>query len=64
MYECQRCGVTVNGLAAARKHAKQGHRTQRDAFQAGELHNLHLVGAEADYKDFQRVQMDALQWGK
>lgn len=46
MYECQRCGVTVNGLAAARKHAKQGHRTQRDAFQAGELHNLHLAGAK------------------
>ena len=40
MYECQTCGQTVNGLNAARKHAKQGHKTQREAFQAGQLHTL------------------------
>ena len=40
MYECQTCGETVTGLKAARKHAKQGHKTQREAFQAGQLHKL------------------------
>ena len=40
MYECQTCGQIVAGLNAARKHAKQGHKTQREAFQAGELHTL------------------------
>ena len=40
MYECQTCGETVMGVNAARKHAKQGHKTQREAFQAGQLHNL------------------------
>ena len=43
MYECQTCGQTVNGLNAARKHAKQGHKTQREAFQAGQLHKLTLI---------------------
>ena len=40
MYECQTCGQIVSGLNAARKHAKQGHKTQREAFQAGQLHTL------------------------
>lgn len=43
MYQCQTCGETVRGLSAARRHAKQGHRTQRDAYAAGELHALQLV---------------------
>ena len=30
------------GVNAARKHAKQGHKTQREAFQAGQLHKLTL----------------------
>lgn len=47
MYECQRCGVVVAGVKAARKHAKQGHKTQRDAYNAGELHSLALTNREA-----------------
>lgn len=43
MYRCSTCGETVANLAAARKHAKQGHKTQRDAFYAGELHALELI---------------------
>jgi hypothetical protein len=45
VYECKTpgCGETVKGLAAARRHAKQGHKTQRDAFHAGQLHSLELV---------------------
>lgn len=45
MYECKTagCGETVRGVAAARRHAKQGHRTQRDAFHAGQLHSLELI---------------------
>ena len=43
MFKCKRCGVTVQGLQAARKHARQGYRTQREAFQAGELHALERV---------------------
>ena len=46
MYECQTCGQTVTGLNAARKHAKQGHKTQREAFQAGQLHTLILTGTD------------------
>lgn len=42
IYDCQRCGEECVGIKAARKHAKQGHKTQRDAYMAGELHNLHL----------------------
>ena len=48
MYECQTCGQTVYGLNNARKHAKQGHRTQREAFQAGQLHTLILTRKETD----------------
>ena len=48
MYECQTCGQTVYGLKNARNHAKQGHRTQREAFQAGHLHTLILTGKETD----------------
>lgn len=43
MYQCKTCGAEVRGLPAARRHAKQGHRTQREAFYAGELHALELV---------------------
>lgn len=43
VFKCKRCGVTVQGLQAARKHARQGYRTQREAFQAGELHALERV---------------------
>jgi hypothetical protein len=43
MYQCKTCPESVRGLKEARKHAKQGHRTQRDAFYAGELHALELV---------------------
>lgn len=43
VYKCQTCGQTVQGYKAAQKHAKQGHKTQRDAFAAGQLHALHLV---------------------
>lgn len=43
MYQCKTCPELVKGLAAARKHAKQGHKTQRDAFYAGHLHSLELV---------------------
>lgn len=42
MYDCRTCGAEVKGLTAARKHAKQGHKTQREAYAAGELHSLHL----------------------
>lgn len=42
MYDCRTCGDEVKGLSAARKHAKQGHKTQREAYMAGELHSLHL----------------------
>lgn len=42
MYRCKTCGAQVRGLSAARKHAKQGHKTQRDAYYAGELHSLEL----------------------
>ena len=48
LYECQSCGETVAGLNAARKHAKQGHKTQREAFQAGQLHTLILTVKETD----------------
>lgn len=43
MYECKTCGVLAAGIKAARKHAKQGHKTQREAFYAGELHALELL---------------------
>lgn len=43
MYECQTCGALAVGINAARRHAKQGHKTQRDAFYAGALHSLTLV---------------------
>ena len=42
MYHCETCGADVAGLKAARKHAKQGHKTQREAFNARELHALTL----------------------
>lgn len=42
-YRCDTCGETVPKLAAARKHAKQGHKTQREAYYAGELHTLTLI---------------------
>lgn len=41
-YVCERCGERVEGIKAARKHAKQGYRTQREAFNAGQLHALTL----------------------
>lgn len=47
MYRCNTCQKVVPSLKAARKHALQGHRTQRDAFAAGKLHTLELVKAEA-----------------
>lgn len=42
MYRCNTCGETVVNLAAARKHAKQGYKTQRDSFNSGNLHTLEL----------------------
>lgn len=42
IYDCKTCGDEVKGLKDARKHAKQGHKTQRDASYAGELHSLTL----------------------
>jgi len=41
VYRCE-CGEEARGQAAARRHAKQGHKTQRDAYAAGELHTLTL----------------------
>jgi hypothetical protein len=45
MYRCTTpgCGEEVRGLAAARRHAKQGHKTQREAYYAGQLHSLELI---------------------
>ena len=45
-YECLTCGAAVYGVTAARKHAKQGRKTQREAFQGGQLHILELVVKE------------------
>lgn len=42
MYKCLTCGERVSGSSAARKHAKQGHKSQREAWYAGELHSLEL----------------------
>ena len=47
-YECLTCGKNVYGLTAARKHAKQGHKTQREAYEAGKLHILELIVKEAN----------------
>jgi hypothetical protein len=46
VYRCETCGETVRGLSAARKHAKQGFKTQREAFAAGRLHTLTLTGGK------------------
>lgn len=43
MYRCDTCGEEVKNLTAARKHAQQGYKTQREAFFAGKLHQLTLV---------------------
>lgn len=43
MYQCKTCPELVKGVTAARKHAKQGHKTQRDAYNAGQLHSLELA---------------------
>lgn len=48
MYRCKTCGEVVSGYAAANRHAKQGHKTQRAAWQAGELHSLELVAKVVD----------------
>lgn len=40
MYRCDTCGAEITGLAAARTHAKQGYKTQREAQAAGQLHTL------------------------
>lgn len=42
-YECKTCGEQVPDLKAARKHATQGYKTQREAFHNGALHSLELV---------------------
>ena len=46
-YHCTTCGVDVPNLKAARKHATQGFKTQRAAFEARQLHSLELK-PEAD----------------
>lgn len=43
VYQCQTCPERVAGVTAARTHARQGHKSQRAAFEAGQLHSLHLV---------------------
>lgn len=43
MYRCDTCDATTVNLAEARKHAKQGYKTQREAFFAGSLHSLSLI---------------------
>lgn len=43
MYQCKTCPEQIKGLNAARRHAKQGHKTQREAHYAGQLHTLELV---------------------
>ena len=45
MYWCKTCGEVVTGYSNALKHSKNGHKTQRAAFQAGERHTLELVTA-------------------
>lgn len=49
VYKCSTCSEMVAGVKAARKHAKQGFKTQREAFQNFRLHSLSAVEVAEDW---------------
>ena len=43
-YICETCGQREPNIKLARRHSKQGYKTQREAFRHGKLHTLTLEG--------------------